>query len=84
MDFLGFMTLDVVSLVPFDCMYERTFDHLNVLILESLVPLVLLVLAVAVMSGQKLRHQPGGLSQQQIWGCVTGGRRGLRGGTKGV
>ena len=49
--------------------YEQTFDHLNVLILESAVPLVLLVLAIAVMSGQKVfRHQQGRMTQQQIWG----------------
>jgi len=46
MDFLSFMQLDVVKLVPFDCMYESSFDHLDALLLESLVPLVFLAFAL--------------------------------------
>jgi len=58
LDFLaltGFTTLDVVSLVPFDCMYETSFDHFHALLLESLVPLVLLVVALMYTSARKLR-----------------------------
>mmetsp|Transcript_103767 Transcript_103767/g.298635 ORF Transcript_103767/g.298635 Transcript_103767/m.298635 type:complete len:448 (-) Transcript_103767:1131-2474(-) len=61
-DFLaltGFATLDVVSLVPFDCMYEKSFDHADALLLESLVPLFMLGLAMLYASARKLRSKAG-------------------------
>lgn len=31
---ISFMTLDVVQLVPFNCVYESSFDHFDALLLE--------------------------------------------------
>ena len=50
----SFTSLDVVSLVPFDCMYETSFDHLDALLLESLVPLFMLVAALIYTSARRL------------------------------
>ena len=48
LSWFGFLTLDVIQLVPFDCAYERSFDHLDALLLVTLVPPLLLAAAVAL------------------------------------
>ena len=48
LSWFGFLTLDVIQLVPFDCAYERSFDHLDALLLVALVPPLLLAAAVAL------------------------------------
>ena len=66
-NFLGafsFMTLDMVQFVPFECMYTKSsFDHLDALFFESLVPLALLVAAQLIASAQTLRKYKQGNKQ---------------------
>ena len=48
LSWFGFLTLDVIQLVPFDCAYERSFDHMDALLLVTLVPPLLLAAAVGL------------------------------------
>ena len=45
LDFFSFLQLDFIAFVPFDCLYKSSFDHLDALLIETLSPLALLVLA---------------------------------------
>ena len=69
-NFLGafsFMTLDMVQFVPFECMYTKSsFDHLDALFFESLVPLALLVAAQLIASAQTLRKYKQGNKQANV------------------
>ena len=53
---MSFMTLSAVEFVPVGCMYSRTFDHCDALLLESLVPLGLLLIAEMIW---RLRSEHG-------------------------
>jgi hypothetical protein len=58
LDTLSFMTLDMVQFVPFECMYtESSFDHVDALFLESMVPLALLVAAQLITTAQAFRKR---------------------------
>ena len=46
--FFEFLDLDIVQFVPFDCLYESTFDHLDALVIECVTPLLCLVLGKAI------------------------------------
>ena len=52
---MSFMALDVVQFVPVNCLYDKTFDHFDGLLLETLAPILLLLLAEIGSSVQKWR-----------------------------
>ena len=60
---LGFLTLDMIQVLPFDCAYKESFDHLDALLLMTLVPLLLLGAAEAFTSFRgRFKKQRGSLS----------------------
>lgn len=67
---LSFATLDLVTLVPFDCLYNGSFDHLDALLIESLVPLGLLVIA-QVFTSMHWLHSHGGKHHQVLSAWLT-------------
>jgi len=53
---VGFLNLDVIQFVPFNCVYSDGFDHGKALVLECSVPLALFVLALSFSGWQTRRR----------------------------
>ena len=58
----------MIQLVPINCLHKDNFDHLDALLLESLLPIALLVIAKATTTARRMRA-PGSEPQQvlSIW-----------------
>jgi hypothetical protein len=55
LQFVSFLALDAVQFVPFNCIYDDGFDHFDNLLLETLAPIAIFVLAHVLVAFYRIR-----------------------------